>query len=160
VDKKTRTILKIASGDVPLVSEPFDTWARRAGVGPDEFVEVIRAAAGSGIVRRFGAVLAHTEIGMKANAMVAWEVPSDGADRVGEIMAGFPAVSHCYLRRPAPGWSYTLYTMIHAKDDAALNQTVGRIAQETGIVSYVVLRTVREFKKTSPDYLGDEDNPD
>ncbi len=141
-----------------LVSAPFDAWSGRAGVTPDRFIEVLTVALATGAVRRFGAVLAPAESGMKANAMVAWEVGADKADDAGEIMARFDAVSHCYLRRTAPDWPYTLYTMVHAKDDDILVETIRQIAHETGITSYVVLRTLREFKKTSPDYLGRQDD--
>ena len=158
MDKETRTILRLASGDIGLVHEPFDAWAGPAGVAPDRFIEVLTIALATGAVRRFGAVLAPAESGMKANAMVAWEVGDDEADRAGRIMARFAAVSHCYLRQTAPGWPYTLYTMVHAKDDDTLVETIRRIARKTGLTSYVVLRTVREFKKTSPDYLSRQDD--
>jgi DNA-binding Lrp family transcriptional regulator len=157
VDKETRTILGLASGDMGLVSEPFDVWARRAGVSPDRFIEVLTIALTGGAVRRFGAVLAPRESGMMANAMVAWEVGGDRAERAGKIMARFGSVSHCYLRQAAPDWPYTLYTMVHAKNDDILDETIRQIASDTGITSYVVMRTLRRFKKTSPDYLGRQD---
>ncbi len=72
----------------------------------------------------------------------------------GNIMARFDAVSHCYLRVPAPGFPYRLYTMIHARDDRELSACIDSIRQDTGLVSFVVLVSVREFKKTSPDYLN------
>jgi DNA-binding Lrp family transcriptional regulator len=160
VDEKTKKVLRIASGDLPIAPTPFDAWADRAGVSPDEFIEILGQSVDRGAVRRFGAVLSPVKGGMRANAMVAWEVGMGDADRAGAVMAGFSAVTHCYLRRPAPGWPYALYTMVHAKDDAALDRTVRRIAEETGIASYVVLKTVRELKKTSPDYLGGEGDAD
>ena len=88
--------------------------------------------------------------------MVAWEVDPADADRLGPIMARSDAVSHCYLRVPAPGFPYRLYTMIHARTDGELMSVIDSIRKETGLDSFAVLRSVREFKKTSPDYLSEE----
>jgi DNA-binding Lrp family transcriptional regulator len=156
MDEKTRKILKVASGDLPLTSRPFDEWAREAGVDTHELITTLAAALANGVMRRFGAVLAHTKTGMKKNAMVAWEVDTADADRAGRIMAGFDAVSHCYLRKTAPGLPYRLYTMIHAGGDAGLWAVIDSIKKETGLGSLTVLTSVREFKKTSPDYLDEE----
>jgi DNA-binding Lrp family transcriptional regulator len=156
MDEKTERILKIASGDLPLASRPFDAWAHEAGIDTRELILTLRAALQKGIIRRFGAVLAHTKSGMKKNAMVAWEAAAADADRAGPIMARFDAVSHCYLRRAAPDFPYRLYTMIHAPDDKGLSAVIESIKKETGLDSFVVLASVREFKKTSPDYLSEE----
>ena len=93
---------------------------------------------------------------MAANAMVAWEVDPKDADRAGTLMARSDAVSHCYLRVPAPGFPYRLYTMIHARTDAELVSVIDSLRSQTGLDSFAVLRSVREFKKTSPDYLSEE----
>jgi DNA-binding Lrp family transcriptional regulator len=143
MDEKTRRILKIASGDLPLTPRPFEEWAREAGVDTHELIMTLGAALAKGVIRRFGAVLAHTKSGMKKNAMVAWEVDERDADRAGRIMAGFNAVSHCYLRETAPGY-------------AELWAVIDSIKKKTGLDSFAVLASVREFKKTSPDYLDEE----
>jgi siroheme decarboxylase len=154
MDETERRILKLASGDLPLTTRPFDEWARAVGTDPPAFIRALRRALGGGVMRRFGAVLAHTKSGMARNAMVAWEVTDEDADRAGDIMARFEAVSHCYLRAPAPGFPYRLYTMIHARNDKELSARIDAIRNETGLASFVVLSSVREFKKTSPDYLN------
>jgi siroheme decarboxylase len=155
MDEKTERILRIASGDLPLTPRPFDEWARGAGLDGQELILTLKRALREGVIRRFGAVLAHTKSGMKKNAMVAWEVAEKDADRAGRIMARFDAVSHCYLRAPAPGFPYRLYTMVHARDDGELSAVIDSIGRETGLDSFAVLVSVREFKKTSPDYLGE-----
>lgn len=156
MDEKTGRILGIASGDLPLASRPFDEWAREAGVDAQELILTLRRALRKGVIRRFGAVLAHTKSGMKKNAMVAWEVAASDADRAGRIMARFDAVSHCYLRETAPDFPYRLYTMLHAPGDRELSAVIESIKRETGLDSFAVLTSVREFKKTSPDYLNEE----
>jgi DNA-binding Lrp family transcriptional regulator len=153
VDEKTKKIFRTAAQDIPIEQRPFDAWAGTVGIMPEDFIGAVRNGIKNGYIRRFGAILAHTKSGMAANAMVAWKVADDEADRAGTLMAGFSEVTHCYLRLTAPGWPYNLYTMVHARNEAQLAETVSAISQKTGIGSYVVLGSVREFKKTSPNYL-------
>jgi DNA-binding Lrp family transcriptional regulator len=155
MDDKSKRILRIASGDLPLTPTPYDEWARVVGVDPDQFIAALRSSVRGGTIRRFGAVLAHTKSGMKVNAMVAWEVAENRADRAGRIMSGFDTVSHCYLRDPPPGFRYRLFTMIHVPDEPTLKAAIETLRRETGLDSYAVYMSVREFKKTSPDYLGE-----
>ncbi len=88
--------------------------------------------------------------------MVAWKASDDEADRAGPIMARFDAVSHCYLRETPSGFPYRLFSMIHAADERALSETIEAIGRATGLTSYAVFDSVREFKKESPDYLAEE----
>jgi len=165
MDEKTKKILKIASGSLPITERPFDAWAKQAGVTPEEFVKIIRenlseelpdGSMSSGNLRRFGAVLRHTKSGLVVNAMVAWSVPSSTEDKTGKIMATFSEVSHCYLREADKSWPYNIYTMIHASSKEGLKKTIGEISEKTGIFDFKVLETVRELKKTSPNYFDDE----
>lgn len=164
MDEKTKKVLKIASGDLPITERPFDLWAEEAGIETDEFLKILAENLGGkastkgkkGAVRRFGAVLRHGKSGLIVNAMVAWKAPHDAADEAGQTMASFREVSHCYLREMEKSWPYNLYTMIHAESRAELEKTVAAISEKTGIGDYRVLETVRELKKTSPDYFDDE----
>ncbi|MBN1573020.1 MAG: Lrp/AsnC family transcriptional regulator [Deltaproteobacteria bacterium] len=164
MDEKTKKVLKIASGDLPITERPFDAWADKAGVKTGELLRILKdnlageasAKGKRGALRRFGAVLSNTKSGLAVNAMVAWKAPPDAADEAGEAMASFKEVSHCYLRETDRSWPYNLYTMIHAESKAALKNTVASISEKTGIRDFRVLETVRELKKTSPDYFDDE----
>jgi DNA-binding Lrp family transcriptional regulator len=164
MDERLKKVLKIASGDLPIAERPFDVWAERAGIKAEEFLNILRdnlsgetsAKGKKSLVRRFGAVLSHRRSGIIVNAMVAWKAPPDTADEAGRIMASFKEVSHCYLRETDASWPYNLYTMIHAESKEGLDKTIAAISEKTGIRDYEVLETVRELKKTSPDYFDDE----
>ena len=165
MDEKTKKILKIAAGNLPIIERPFDAWAKEAGFTSKEFVKTIReclsaelpdGSRGSGYLRRFGAVLRHTKSGLVVNAMVAWSVPSNAEEKTGKTMATFSEVSHCYLRETDKSWPYNIYTMIHADSKEGLKETISAISEKTGIFKFKVLETVRELKKTSPNYFDDE----
>ena len=86
-------------------------------------------------------------------------VDENDIDAVGEKMASFRAVSHCYRRNPKDDWPYNLYTMIHAKDEASCWEIARNISAETSIDNYTLLFSREELKKTSMEYFPmDDDN--
>ena len=90
--------------------------------------------------------------------MVAWQVDEDRVDAVGEKMASFSSVSHCYRRNPKDDWLYNLYTMIHAKDEASCWELARSISLETSIDNYTLLFSREELKKTSMEYFPTDDD--
>ena len=130
----------------------YGKTARGIGRYIEELIKKIKQLKAQGILRRFGASLDHRRAGYRANAMVAWYAPEDKLESVGKIMAGFKEVSHCYQREIRGDWKYNLFTMIHGKNKGDCERTARRIADETGIEDYVILLTLKEYKKASPHY--------
>ncbi len=153
LDDLERRIVHYLQGDLPLTARPFDVLAGKVGISEEELLERIKLQKEQGILRRFGANLVHQLAGLKANAMVAWYVPEDKIDEIGPLMATFKEVSHCYQRRIQGKWKYNLFTMVHGKSKSDCQGTARRIAEKTGIKDYVLLLTLKEYKKTSPEYF-------
>jgi DNA-binding Lrp family transcriptional regulator len=143
--------------DMPVAERPYDDLARLIGISEDAFLETLRRLCERGIIRRFGATLRHQRTGYLANAMAAWKVAENRIDDVGELMASFRQVSHCYRRNPTPSWPYNLYTMIHADDEAACRKTARRMAQAAAVEDYALLFSREELKKTSMVYFATDD---
>jgi DNA-binding Lrp family transcriptional regulator len=143
--------------DLPLVPRPFAKIAERLGLSEEELLDKARELAGTGIMRRFSAVLRHRRIGYTANGMVCWVVPESQIAEVGRVAAGYSQVSHCY-QRPAypPDWPYTLFTMVHGQTRAEVESVVAEIARETGLDRYTVLYSTREYKKERVRYFEEE----
>ena len=114
--------------------------------GPNELVE-------KGVIRRFGATLRHQEAGYSSNAMVAWIVPDDKIEDIGEMMADFREVTHCYQRRPQNDWQYNLFTMVHGDSKDECYEIAQRMSKISGINEYTLLFSEKEFKKTSMEYF-------
>jgi DNA-binding Lrp family transcriptional regulator len=106
-----------------------------------------------GEIRRFGATLRHQKAGYGSNAMVAWYVDDEDMARIGDFMAARPEISHCYHRVNCMDWPYNLYTMVHAKTPEECAQTVEELARLSGVEEFDVLRSRKEFKKTSMRYF-------
>jgi DNA-binding Lrp family transcriptional regulator len=141
--------------DLAIEPEPFVAIAARLGISLEELRRVATAMIGNGRMRRFSVVLRHREVGFSANGMGVWAVPgSDEAiRRVGEKMAAFRAVTHCYLRPTYPDWPYNIFTMIHARSNEDCNAVVDEIARETGIGNHDVLYSTKEYKKSRVQYF-------
>jgi DNA-binding Lrp family transcriptional regulator len=104
-------------------------------------------------MRRFAAVLHHRKAGFSANAMGVWAAPESEIDRVGELMAAFREVSHCYRRPSYPDWPYNIFTMVHAKSQAECEKVLASIAGKTGIGNRSALYSTKEYKKVRVKYF-------
>ncbi len=144
-----KVLLSLENG-IPLTAKPFSDVATRLGVTEEEIIERLRKLQASSVIRRFGASIKHRRVGITANAMVVWRVPERRVREVGGYMSGFKEVTHCYERKVIPGkWTYNLYTVIHAYERESIERFVKRLSEAVGINDYLVLFSIREFKKAS-----------
>ncbi len=98
-----KKIIALLQTDIPVVKRPFLAMAEKIGITEEQFLKVLNDLNDQGMIRRFGATIKHQKSGFKANAMVAWKVAEDRVEQVGNIMATFREITHCYRRDPAPG---------------------------------------------------------
>ncbi len=152
-DNIDKHIIALLQGDLPLVSRPFRHISVDLGISETEVIARIRSLKEKGALRRWGVVLRHQQAGYKSNAMVAFKVGVEQADPAGEIMAGNNSISHCYLRQVPDSFPYNLFAMIHAQSDEELKKIVTDVAEKTGLDEYVVIRSLKEFKKISMKYI-------
>ncbi|TWI75306.1 AsnC family transcriptional regulator [Desulfobotulus alkaliphilus] len=153
IEKK---VIAAIQGDIPLEANPYEILAEGLGMEEEAFLGILKSLDEKKLIRRYGATLRHQKSGFSANAMVAWKAPEEKIQEIGETMAGFEAVSHCYRRDPKPGWPYNLYTMVHARSQDSCRDIVGQMAQKTGLSDYSMLFSIRELKKTSMRYFETE----
>lgn len=158
MDKKDKEILLFVQDDLPLESRPFEKLSQSIGLSEEEICDRVSRSVESGLIRRFGAVLHHRKAGYTANAMVVWKVHEGKRDEAAGILASDNAVSHVYSRTGFPEWGSGLFSMIHARDENELGNLISCFADDISdcISDYRVLRTIREFKKSSMTYFGDD----
>lgn len=149
LSEQERAVLKEIQGDLPLIRQPYKEIAEKVGLSEQEFLDIIRNLMSRRIVRRMGVILHHRKAGLKANAMGVWNVPEADIQRIGRMMAKDPGVTHCYRRDPVAHWPYNLYTMIHGKTERDCEEIAGGLSRKTGIQTYRLLFSTREFKKES-----------
>ena len=156
IEKK---IIASIQEDMPVTERPYLEISKKLEISEETLLENLQSLCNRGFIRRFGATLRHQKTGFTANAMAAWQVDEERIDEVGNKMASFKHVSHCYRRNPTESWPYNLYTMIHAADKAACRQTARKMAQAAAVEKYALLFSRKELKKTSMVYFpSDEDD--
>ncbi|MBM4181442.1 MAG: Lrp/AsnC family transcriptional regulator [Betaproteobacteria bacterium] len=111
-----------------LVPRPYAALAARLGWREETVIARLERLLALGVLRRFGVVVRHRELGYTANAMVVWDIPDQRVGEVGRRLAGEPAVTLCYRRpRRDPDWRYNLFSMVHGRDRTAVLAEVARL---------------------------------
>lgn len=150
LDKK---IIKEIQTDLSITPRPFLDIANKLNMPEEDILKKIEELIDKGYIRRFGATLRHRIAGINANAMSVWIVPEKEVNRVGEIIASFKEVTHCYERHTLPEWKYNLYAMIHSKTKDGCIEIARKLSEKTGIKDFKLLFSTEEFKKTSMEYF-------
>jgi len=144
---------------MPAVAKPYQYLAEQ--ISPEPFVseamviDQIIAWQDDGLIRRFGLVVKHRNLGFNANAMVVWNVPDEDVDRVATLLAGCKEVSLCYRRpRRLPDWPYNLFCMIHGTNREIVLAQIANITKALNLkdVEKDVLFSTRAFKQQGARY--------
>ncbi len=147
-------IAAIQSG-LPLVSHPYAEVGERIGWSEAQVVARIGEMQQSGIIKRFGVIVRHHELGYTANAMVVWDVPDPRLDEVGEALAEQACVTLCYQRaRRLPEWPYNLFSMIHGRSQARVTAQVEQMVERLGLskIPHEILFSGQRFKQRGARY--------
>ena len=78
--------------------------------------------------------------------MVGWEVEEKKIELLAKELIRYPFISHCYERKTYPHWRYNLYSMCHFKKEEE-KKIISEIAKKYEIDNYIMLKTLKEFKK-------------
>ncbi len=152
MSKIEKQILNFIQGDLPLESSPYAKLAKKLNIDEDKIADKIAALKKKGYIRRFGALLSHDMVGLKANCMCVWSVPEEKIEKMGKLCSKEPAISHCYLRTSKRDWPYNFYTMVHARTKSECLELIKSISKKCKVDAYKMLFTLKKFKKTSPIY--------
>ncbi len=146
-------IIKFIQGDIPLETCPYKQLAKNLQLEEEEIVAHIKKMQEKGLIRRLGAVLRHQKAGFTVNTLVAWKIDENKVDEVGNMIAQYNEISHCYLREVPESFGYNFFSMIHSRSDEENLQLIHKIVNQTGIKDYIVIKSQAELKKTSMTYF-------
>ncbi|CUW39103.1 Protein NirL [Magnetospirillum sp. XM-1] len=153
-DRDHALVSALAEG-LPLVSHPYRAVGASLGMDEAEVIGRIQAMRDAGIIRRFGIIVRHHELGFKANAMSVWSIPDGEVSEIGRRLGDAPEVTLCYRRPPRlPDWPYNLFCMIHGRDRSAVEETIAALVHRFDLARYphAVLFSTRRFKQTGARY--------
>lgn len=148
VTEEDKAVIRELQEDLPIEARPFKTLAERIGLDEAGLFAVMHSLVERGFMRRMAAILYHRRAGFRANGMGVWAVPEDDVVEIGEQMAAFANVSHCYRRPTYPDWPYNVFTMVHGQSVEQCEEILSAISEKTGVTEYISLYSTREYKKT------------
>jgi DNA-binding Lrp family transcriptional regulator len=149
-DAGKRLVAALEDG-LELVTQPYAALAARAGLDEREVIDRLARWLDEGVIRRFGVVVRHHELGYRANAMTVWDVPDEAAPAFGRALAAAEGVTLAYRRaRHLPEWSYNLYCMLHGIDRGPVWERLDTLTRSLGLDSFprAVLFSQTRFKQT------------
>lgn len=149
---------------LPLAPRPYAVIAENLGLTELDVIERLSRLKGQGLIRRWGVVVKHRQLGYRANAMIVMNVPDDRVAEVGARISQQACVNLCY-QRPRQGdvWPYNLYCMIHGKSRDIVLQQWADLRVDCGLTAfpYEVLFSRRCFKQRGALYgrqLGEQEH--
>ena len=154
-DADDLALLHAVEDGLPLVSRPYAALGERLGMTEGEVMARFWMLRNTGIIKRFGVVVRHHELGYRANAMVVWDIDDEQVADLGRCLGGFSFVTLCYRRpRRLPQWPYNLFTMIHGRDRVQVLERVDELvaACDLADVPHEVLFSRRRFKQRGARY--------
>jgi DNA-binding Lrp family transcriptional regulator len=152
-DATERRLIAVLQSGLELVPRPFARLAEGVGMSEEEVLARIAGWLDEGLIKRFGVVVRHHELGYRANAMVVFDVADGDVDRVGRQLAGEPGVTLCYRRRRClPHWPYNLYCMVHGRSRAEALPVIERLSRLAGVPGEALFST-RRFKQCGARYF-------
>ena len=150
-----RELVAAIQDGLPLVERPYAAIGAQIGRDEGQVIADLERLIADGVIKRFGVVVRHRELGYRANAMAVWDVPDARVAAAGRTLAALPFVTLCYRRpRRPPVWPYNLFCMIHGRDHAAVEALVDQASATAGLASLprAVLFSRRRFKQRGARY--------
>ena len=155
LDEIERRLVMALQEGLPLFIRPFSVLASRVGCDESEVLERISRWCKEGVIKRFGVVVRHQELGYGANAMLVHDVPDEDVARLGELLASEPGITLCYQRpRALPDWPYNLFCMIHGQVREEVQAKIAELRQRLELSGYAhdILFSLTRFKQSGARY--------
>ncbi|WP_135362830.1 siroheme decarboxylase subunit beta [Halosimplex halophilum] len=149
-----RRVLLEVQGGFPLSATPYRDVAAAVDAPVADVLASVEKLLADGCIKRIGCVVNHLVTGFDANCMVVWDVPDDELDERGVEVGKLPYVTLCYHRprRPEREWPYNLFTMIHGREQDAVDAKIDELAAEYLPVTHERLYSTETLKQTGARY--------
>ncbi len=154
-DAAEKRLIAALQPGLDLVTRPFARLGEIAGMSEAEVLARIEGWLDEGLIKRFGVVVRHHELGYRANAMVVFDVPDAEVDRIGRELAAEAGVTLCYRRsRCLPDWPFNLFCMVHGRSREEVRPVIEHLGRVAGRPPQA-LYSVRRFKQCGARYFAE-----
>jgi len=149
-----RHVLLETQDGFPLTGTPYGDVAEAVDAPVRDVLDRIEGLRNDGCIKRIGCVVNHLVTGFDANCMVVWDVPDEDLDDRGVSVGRLPYVTLCYHRprRPEQDWQYNLFTMIHGREQSAVDEKIDELASEHLPYGHERLYSTETLKQTGARY--------
>ena len=148
-------LIDLVQGGLPIVARPYAVIAQQLALNEQQVLQRLARLKTLGLIKRWGVVVKHRQLGYQANAMIVLDVPDEQVTRVGQVLSQQNCVNLCY-QRPRQGhvWPYNVYCMIHGKDRDWVLRQWAELRETCGLtnVAAEVLFSRRCFKQRGAIY--------
>lgn len=155
LDERDQALITLIQTGLPLSKTPYADLGKSLDMDEEEVISRLKCLIDEKVIKRFGVVVRHHELGYRANAMVVWDIPDDNISKMGSCLGQFDFVTLCYRRpRRLPDWPYNLFTMIHGQDRDAVLDNVQLLVESCDLneIGHEVLFSTRRFKQRGAIY--------
>jgi len=154
-DATEKRLIAALQPGLDLVARPFARLGEIAGMSEAEVLARIEGWLDEGLIKRFGVVVRHHELGYRANAMVVFDVPDAEVDQIGRELAAEAGVTLCYRRsRCLPDWPFNLFCMVHGRSRDEVRPVIEHLGRVAGRPPQA-LYSVRRFKQCGARYFAE-----
>ena len=154
-----RALIKAVEHGLPVVNRPYETIAKLLGTTEQNVITRLQHLIDDGVIKRYGIVVRHKELGYTANGMVVWDIPDEMVDELGLLIGKCNCVTLSYRRpRRLPAWPYNLFTMVHGRSRDEVKQKVEEIVEQCGLkdIEHTILFSTRRFKQRGAQYSSNK----
>jgi len=159
LDPTQQRLVAALQDGLPLAPRPYLALGKQAGLTEGATLALLQRWIEQGVIRRFGVIVRHRELGYHANAMVVWDVPDALVSAAGLRLAQQAGVNLCYRReRALPDWPFNLYCMLHGRSRDAVLQRIAALQEDCRLAPFEsrVLFSRRRFKQQGARYVQRE----
>ncbi|MBB2486036.1 Lrp/AsnC family transcriptional regulator [Mitsuaria sp. WAJ17] len=152
-----RPLAALLEQGLPLQPRPYAAWAQALGWTETQVLATLQAWLDEGVLRRFGVIVRHHELGIASNAMCVFDVPDEEVDAHAKVLAQQPGVTLCYRRERGEGWPFNLFCMIHGRERDSVRAALAAAREAAGLHAFpqAQLFSRRRFKQCGSGYFVD-----
>lgn len=159
IDAVDYQLIAAVQKGLPIAARPYALVAERLSLDEQDVIERLSRLKAQGLIKRWGVVVKHRQLGYRANAMIVMNVPDERVAEIGAKVSQQACVNLCYQRPRQGDWPYNLYCMIHGKSREVVLQQWHALQQTCDLTDYAfeVLFSRRCFKQRGALYRRTEE---